>query len=544
MTARFAPFAPTIKKIKRPETLVVALFMVMVALINPLGETLYGPDDWSYALTVRNLLDTGVYHTHDWSVSNIMAQAYWGALFSKLLGYSLVSLRLSTLALAGVGSVSLYFLARELDFDRSVSSLIAACWLASPLVAQYSFTFMTDIPFVTLIILSFLLYSRAWRLSSYWLAGAASIAVAASILVRQSGVALIPGVFLIWLWPHGQPRRWRLALAGGALPVMVGIWQAADGLLMPNWGTRWASAEQSRYVSAVGPFLLEAAWRVVNILQNLVFFCSPLLAALAIDFMRALKPPGYARRQLMLVTALIAFVLAFSVIGVRMMGKNGAPFLILYWPLPLTLAMLAVTLLGGALLARLAIMSPWLADRRLLYIGVSTLCLAGFVLITFKIIDRYIIALLPCALLLLARPLASQSARWKLVAVIVLLAQAGFTVLWLRGQFARMDTAWAQAEKLRLSGVSLPQIAGPFEWTAYQGAFDDYLAQYRDSPQASYDDFIFRWLPERALRATYIVHTPLDEPVSERDFKVIAKIPYQDKLSWSYVIIYQRVAPP
>src|SRR5688572_21224991 len=57
-------------------------------------------DDWTYAWSVEHFLRTGELRMLEWSAHYPLAQIFWGALFSRLLGFSFIVLRLSTLVLA------------------------------------------------------------------------------------------------------------------------------------------------------------------------------------------------------------------------------------------------------------------------------------------------------------------------------------------------------------------------------------------------------------------------------------------------------------
>jgi hypothetical protein len=57
-------------------------------------------DDWTYAWSVEHFLETGELRMLEWSAHYPLAQILWGALFSQLLGFSFIVLRLSTLVLA------------------------------------------------------------------------------------------------------------------------------------------------------------------------------------------------------------------------------------------------------------------------------------------------------------------------------------------------------------------------------------------------------------------------------------------------------------
>src|SRR5579872_5021438 len=83
---------------------VLALYLVTVALINPLREC---PviDDWAYAKTVWHFVNTGEYKLHPWLSANIPFQTLWGSLFCRALGNTFSALRLSTIVLAVVGLI-------------------------------------------------------------------------------------------------------------------------------------------------------------------------------------------------------------------------------------------------------------------------------------------------------------------------------------------------------------------------------------------------------------------------------------------------------
>jgi hypothetical protein len=74
-------------------------------------------------------------------------QAYWGALFAHLLGYSFTSLRISTLVLMFLGLIAFYYLAREHRLDRFQAALPVLCLFSSPLVMEHSFSFNSDAGF-------------------------------------------------------------------------------------------------------------------------------------------------------------------------------------------------------------------------------------------------------------------------------------------------------------------------------------------------------------------------------------------------------------
>ena len=77
-------------------------------------------DDWTYAWSVEHMLRTGRFDVLDFSAVYPLALTLWGAAWASLLGFSFVTLRLSTLALGFVATAALYLVLRELR-PRSIS---------------------------------------------------------------------------------------------------------------------------------------------------------------------------------------------------------------------------------------------------------------------------------------------------------------------------------------------------------------------------------------------------------------------------------------
>ncbi|HBF34404.1 TPA: hypothetical protein DDW35_07550 [Candidatus Sumerlaeota bacterium] len=251
-------------------------FFFLVLLVNPLRETSVG-DDWTYAHTVKNLLDTGHYKLHEASMANIFFQAYWGAAFCKVLGYSFVSLKISTLTLLFLSLFAFYGLAREHGLDRSAAGLIPLAYLGGPLIPRFAFSFYSEIPFLSCIVIALFLYTRGLRLRNFGWMLAGSLAASCAILTRQFGVAFVPGLFLLWIVQPVRFRQTLLFAAGAALPVAVAGWQVYSGLAHPSMGAQSASHLTLAYLTS-GPLpLIKSFWsRSVISLQYMALLFLPL----------------------------------------------------------------------------------------------------------------------------------------------------------------------------------------------------------------------------------------------------------------------------
>ncbi len=82
---------------------------VAFLLVNPFAQMPFD-DDWSYAFSVRELIQSGHLIYNGWAAPLIITHVFWGALFAKIFGYSFVALRFSTLPLAAGCGILAYLL--------------------------------------------------------------------------------------------------------------------------------------------------------------------------------------------------------------------------------------------------------------------------------------------------------------------------------------------------------------------------------------------------------------------------------------------------
>jgi hypothetical protein len=268
----------------------LASFGLTVLLVKPFWETSM-EDDWSYALTVRHLLETGTYQGDDWMSANMPFQAYWGALFAKVLGFSHGTLRLSTLVLVLFGLSAFYFLAREHDLSPNRAGLLTLGLWCSPLVVRFSFNFMTDVPYLMWLIIALWLYTRALRLHSYPWMIAGSLAAGAAILTRQFGVVLAAGLGVLWLFDRQRWRKLPFYLSGLAVPALAAVWQVTQGLSAPTWAMQKTARSEILYFQSWSLWA-DVPWRVTLILQYLALFSLPFVVVGLADLVASWRQRG------------------------------------------------------------------------------------------------------------------------------------------------------------------------------------------------------------------------------------------------------------
>jgi Dolichyl-phosphate-mannose-protein mannosyltransferase len=166
-------------------------------------------DDWTYAWSVEHFLQTGELRMLEWSAHYPLAQILWGALFSRLLGFSFAVLRLSTVVLAWAGLLAFYGTLRELGIRPLLAGLETLLLWCNPVFFVLSHSFMTDVPFVSTMNAAFFGYVRWVKHGRTRDLGLGSVLATLAFLIRQLGaaLALIPLAYLLLARLAGGARR-------------------------------------------------------------------------------------------------------------------------------------------------------------------------------------------------------------------------------------------------------------------------------------------------------------------------------------------------
>jgi hypothetical protein len=190
-------FLPLVLKRSIPGAILL-LFYFSAAIPLQLFANVPLHDDWTYAWSVEHFLQTGKLDVLDWSIHYPFAQILWGALFCLPFGLSFSALRVSTMVLAWLGALALYGTLRELGRARNESLVGTLVLIANPVVFLLSFSFMTDVPFVSVSNIAFFFIVRAFSRNSsleLWLGCAFGVV---GFFIRQIAIA-IPGAVILYV---------------------------------------------------------------------------------------------------------------------------------------------------------------------------------------------------------------------------------------------------------------------------------------------------------------------------------------------------------
>jgi Dolichyl-phosphate-mannose-protein mannosyltransferase len=210
--------------------LIGIVWTVLAFAIDPRGDFPLH-DDWGYGLPVKALVERGEFRLTDWSNPTLVAQMLWGALFCLPAGFSFTAVRISTLVLGLFGVIGMYGLLRQLGAKRTIALFGAGVVGANPIYLVLSYTFMTDIPFLSVMIGSIFLLSRGMARDSEVSIGVGLGLALLSVLIRQIGLAIFFGFVVAYPFWRGLGRKWFLQAVVPAVLAFVALKAYERGLI-------------------------------------------------------------------------------------------------------------------------------------------------------------------------------------------------------------------------------------------------------------------------------------------------------------------------
>jgi hypothetical protein len=260
-------------------------------------------DDWTYAWSVEHLLKTGKLQVLDWSIHYPFAQILWGALFCLPFGFSFSALRVSTVVLAWLGALALYGTLRELGRARSESLIATLILIASPVFFVLSFSFMTDVPFVSVSNIAFFFIVRGlFRRRSFdlWLGCAFGLV---GFLIRQIAIAIPAAVLLyVLLEPSFRSRKFILP------PLFVSLFICFMPLLIAH--TFGLTTEYTKRTWVFGKWLHQSELSIpgfVRVVMHSGLALFPMTLPLIATYYRRLRFWGVFALLLLLVACSVLF---------------------------------------------------------------------------------------------------------------------------------------------------------------------------------------------------------------------------------------------
>lgn len=446
-----------------------------VALVNPLGDFPLN-DDWAYGLNTHALAVENRLYFSDWPAMTLIAHTVWGALFSKMFGFSFTVLRFSTLLFGLFGLAGFYKLLTWAELPRRT---VLGCMLLlafNPLWFVLSNSFMTDVPFLALLMWSTLFFLKTLEKPATGTLLTAMFFALWACLIRQLGL-LVPGVFLL-MFLYCHPINWRNALFA-LTPAAIcyaamsafSAWLERTGQLPEAYqglGHLWKAFVENKNAFPIAGERAGQAFMLVGL------FLLPL--GVGVKF----RHPGRSWASWVIFLSSVGVVWAawrlfpvgnvfFNIgLGPKLLydvswGDNVFPQLdkvgqiwLLKWPGTF-----------GALFLMLALLPSKPAPGRhtLLYwffIGFSIVYLV-FVCFNYYLIDRYLLPFVPFLMIFMA----IVAGRFTKFGWVLLGAYALFSVIATHDYLSWNRARWQVAEQLSAQGVKPEQMDGGFEFNGW-----------------------------------------------------------------------------
>lgn len=220
----------------------VAVWALVVVAVNPCGEFMVN-DDWAFVRSLETLKAQTKLPTTGWGPEHapggpsLIVHLLWGLLFTKIAGFSLTALRLSVLSLGIVGSVALLVLLRLARAPHWLALAGAFTLVFNPLYLSLSFTFMTDVTFTAVALLSMLFLWLGRERSHTGLVVIGFICALAMVLIRQVGLVIPLGFAAACLLHPDRSPIGPLKVFLLALLIVVGPWILYEAVLAYTGGT-------------------------------------------------------------------------------------------------------------------------------------------------------------------------------------------------------------------------------------------------------------------------------------------------------------------
>lgn len=175
--------------------LITVIYWSIFLLMHPLYNSAWW-DDFTYIRSAEKLILSGQLIIHEWSTTQLISQIVWGAVISSILGFSIVTLKISVVILFFFALIAFYFMLRVLSVDKFYSTWFTLLLLAYPWSILFAYSYMTEVPYISWFILSMYFYVKGLNKHSLISLFIGSIFSSLAILTRQTAIIIPLSIFI------------------------------------------------------------------------------------------------------------------------------------------------------------------------------------------------------------------------------------------------------------------------------------------------------------------------------------------------------------
>ncbi len=216
--------------------ILMMIFIISEIIVNPIGNFPLN-DDWTYGKSVLIYQKDNIINIGDFPAMTLYTQIIWGALFTKIFGFSFTVLRFSTLISALISVLTLNKIVIDITNNRLTAFILCLVFLFNPIYFGLCNTFMTDVNFNTLIIVSCYFAFEFFRSRSYLSFIAVFILSMLIVLLRQYGI-IVPACFTFCCLFLDQKRWLYVGLSIAFFAIIIVVFKYYEhylkGILLPD----------------------------------------------------------------------------------------------------------------------------------------------------------------------------------------------------------------------------------------------------------------------------------------------------------------------
>jgi hypothetical protein len=296
---------------------IIFFWITISAIVNPLGDFPLN-DDWVYGRAVQSIFEKGGFTLAGGNTSaNLIAQSFWGALFCLPFGFSFTALRISTLTMGLIGVLASYGLLREVGVSQRISLLGSLLIALNPIYFGLSNTFMTDVPFFALAIISFYFLVRGLKYNRKTEVIIGILFSYLSLLIRQNGIIILVAFGCAYLAKKSL-RKANIIIA--FVPTFLGIflqfiyqsWLELTGRMSPNFNLQARGFSEAIFSGSIVGIIDNSFIALIYI----GLFTFPLVILVFAKKLNALHSPT-RKIVLIIISTLLTLI---SIISIRRYG--------------------------------------------------------------------------------------------------------------------------------------------------------------------------------------------------------------------------------
>jgi len=512
---------PLLKKIHPHILILSGLFLLQFSFISPLGEFALN-DDWVHTEILKHWVESGEFRMNPFSGPSFYIPIVYGAALVKLFGFSFSLLRISTLVISLLTLILFYSFTKEITKKPQLSFWTTLVLWSNPIFYNLTFTFMTDIPALFLILASLYSYYIGFTKKNPWWLLLGSTLSMIGTFTRQTNILTLGAAGLFSL-TQLKYIRFRDLLWSFGIPLFIGIGTYV-GLyihkLLPE-------GLDVHYVYSAKEIAKNALWWVFYTTMYLGFFGLPLCVAWFFKHLRIWKyksllvfSGGLSALALVFrFTYEIQFPYILNIVNYFSIGPlrqviNGdlLPFIPSYaWGI---LTICCALSAGWVLYQFQHYGKARLQEKKLLPVDMLYIFAGLFLLVIliFSGFDRYLLSLFIVATIGLLHNVSIHDISKPILATMILgffvvsISQTSFYLNW-------NNARWELANKtITEHNLEYHQLDAGYEWDGFYAYWSGYAAQQSGIPHGAWNGPW--WIRNLFVNNTqdYIVATSPIEP--------------------------------